>query len=60
MHQKTMIEIKIEYLPEESDGSLCEGCEQVIKGTMYVMTLMEDTPIAKYCVLCKLKLEDSP
>jgi hypothetical protein len=53
-----MIEIKIEYLPEESDGSLCEGCEQVIKGAMYVMTLMEDTPIAKYCVLCKLKLEE--
>lgn len=52
-----MIEIGLEFIPEDSDGSLCKDCEEVIKGTMYVMTLMGDTPIAKFCVLCKLKLD---
>lgn len=50
-----MIEISAEYIPKDSDASLCEKCEEVIKGTMYVLTIkVGDTAkgLAKFCVLC--------
>jgi hypothetical protein len=59
-----MFSIEIKFDERPADGSLCKNCEDVIKGTMYVMVLQVGSPedakdVAKYCVLCKLKWDRS-